>query len=508
MRSTHSIGSTVDNKPMRRLAKFSALGLLSACLVSCSLVRQAASRYPAADIDTIYEGSQASFERNPVVLVHGFAGATLVRKEDGATAWGTFFTKNSKLPSSPEGLRAIALDIDGLPRPLAHSDLVSIADDTEAVEILESVRADARVANINYNVYAALVRMVEDAGYGPCVDDLETESIVGAGPECFSFYYDWRQDNVGNAIKLGRYLDRARGKIIERRQALGFDIDKPIRFDVVAHSMGGLLTRYYLRYGAIDVLGEADPPVTWAGAENIARAVLISTPNFGAMKVLKEVVTGLRFPVVKFEPAMLATWVSTYQLFPRQDHRLWFDEAGYPVELKFADAAFWRANRLGGFADSQDEYLQWIFPSAATPAARKDRLESFMDAAFDRSIRLSRVLDNHTDVPPPIPIILFAADAEPTLARAVVTRKNGEVRLKFGIKKAQLEGPGDGSVTRASALADERLIYGSARGFSSPIQWSQTIFLTDKHRSLRGNLTFQNNLLRILLDTNPPEVAP
>ncbi len=483
------------------------LVLVSMSVVSCSLVRQAASRYPAADLDSIYDESQADLDLNPVILVHGFAGATLVRESDGTTAWGAFFTKDSMLPSSPDGLTAIALDIDALATPIDPADLQSIADDTQPVEMLESVRADAKVANINYNVYAALVDMVEKVGYENCIDNIASDSIPGSGPECFSFFYDWRQDNVGNAIKLGQFVEAARLKVVERRHRLETSSDRPIKFDVIAHSMGGLLTRYFLRYGARDVLAEPDPKVTWAGAEYLSRVVLISTPNFGAMKVLKEVISGQRYPVVKFEPAMLATWVSAYQLFPRPHHRLWYDKNGYPSELDFADATFWRKNRWGGFAEGQDQYLQQIFPSARDATERQNRLESFMQAAFTRARRLARVLDKHPESDPPVPMILFAADAEPTLARAVVVEKNGEVRLKFGVKNPQLKSPGDGSVTRASALADERLAGGSGNRFSSPVRWTQTIFLTDKHRTLLGNPTFQNNLLRILLEADASEPA-
>jgi pimeloyl-ACP methyl ester carboxylesterase len=375
--------------------------------------------------------------------------------------------------------------------------------------MLEAVHADAKIANISYNVYAALVEMVEKAGYGPCTDDftLAENMSLPARPECFSFFYDWRQDNVGNAIRLGQFLEDARGAVLERRSELETPSARPVKFDLIAHSMGGLLTRYFLRYGPHDVLSQDDPLVAWGGAEHLGRVVLISTPNFGAMKVLKELITGQRFPMVKFEAAMLATWVSAYQLFPRQTHRLWLDDAGYPAELEFASGKFWRDNKWGGFADGQDKYLQWLFPSAATPVERQDLLESFMDAAFDRAARLARALDKHPESEPPVPLILFAADAEPTLARAVVAEKKGTIRLKFGVKKPELRSPGDGSVTRASALADERLAGAPADRFSSPVAWSQKIFLTDKHRTLLGNATFQNNLLHILLETDSPSTT-
>jgi hypothetical protein len=121
-----------------------SLTLVLSLAVGCSAYRQVAAQYPKSDISTIYENALPNAERNPVVLIHGFAGATLRRVEDGATVWGTFFTKDSLLPSKPEGLRAFALDIDHLLPSVEPEDLVAIADDTRAVELLERVKADAR----------------------------------------------------------------------------------------------------------------------------------------------------------------------------------------------------------------------------------------------------------------------------------------------------------------------------------------------------------------------------
>ena len=58
-------------------------------------------------------------------------------------------------------------------------------------------------------------------------------------------------------------------------------------------------------------------------------------------------------------------------------------------------------------------------------------------------------------------------------------------------------------MTRASAVADERLLGGGSGFLSSPIPWNREVFLTDMHRTLLANTTFQNNLLHILLETPP-----
>lgn len=492
---------------MRRRTTTGFLTFVLLTAVGCSTYRQVASQYPKSDIATIYENALPNTERNPVVLIHGFAGATLRRVEDEATVWGAFFTKDSLLPSKPAGLRAFALDIDHLPRPLDQRDLLAIADDTRAVELLARVQADAKVADINVEIYGSLVELIEESGYGSCqgvpsaITDLDT-------PPCLTFFYDWRQDNVGNAIRLGRFLDQARSRIEELRADTRDHAEEKVYFDLIAHSMGGLLARYFLRYGAEDVLSQPDPPINWRGAEHIDRLIMISTPNFGAMKVLRELVEGRHYPVVNFEPAMVNTFVSAYQMLPRPDHAVWLDEQGELIEEDLLSATFWEENGWGAFAPGQDKYLAWVFPGEPTSEGRRQRMSEFMTAAFDRGRRFNRVMDRRPEELCPTELTLFAADVQPTMARAILMEKDGKKILRFdNTKTLTLKAPGDRSVTRASSVADERLL-GEATGFAtSPIPWNRKIFLTDMHRTLLGNPTFQNNLLHILLET-PPHRRP
>ncbi|MGD8440223.1 MAG: hypothetical protein PVG53_06790 [Holophagae bacterium] len=478
--------------------------VLVAALSGCTLIRSQASRYPAADVGKIYARANPNPHRNPVILIHGFTGSKIVRTADGATVWGAFFTEDAPLPSTPEGLRAVALDIGDLPSPIRSRDLADIDDDSHATELLERAHAGAVVAKVSIGIYAKMVEMVEQAGYGPC-RHVDEPVITTDAPPCFTFFYDWRQDNVGNAIALGRFIDEAKRQVETARAEAGLPQRKPIRFDVLAHSMGGLITRYYLRYGPHDVLDQPDPTITWAGADGICRAILIATPNFGAMEALKELITGVKYPVVRYEQTLLATNVSLYQMLPREHHQLWIDADGNRTGLDYMSADFWRRNQWGPFAPKQDRHLEVLYPDAGTKDLRAARMAEFMDAAFDRGRRFMEALDRHPETPPPVPLILFAADASSTLTMAAVSRsKEGLIVLSFKNKRA-LHSPGDGRVPRFSVLADERTALGGHGWLQSPISWTQTIFLTDSHSLMFGNPTFQNNLLHLLLD-GPPAI--
>ena len=68
--------------------------------------------------------------------------------------------------------------------------------------------------------------------------------VVQQKARLYVFTYDWRQDNVKTVQKLDELIEQIR---------LDYK-DPALRVDVIAHSMGGLVVRYYERYGTVDVL--------------------------------------------------------------------------------------------------------------------------------------------------------------------------------------------------------------------------------------------------------------
>ena len=201
---------------------------------------------------------------------------------------------------------------------------------------------------------------------------------------------------------------------------------------------------------------------------------------------------------------MADTFVSAYQMLPRADHAVWLDEQGAPVQDGVLSAQFWEENGWGAFSPGQDKYLAWIFPGEATAQGRRERMVEFMSAAFTRGRQFNHVMDQRAESECPTELTLFAGDVQPTMARAILLDRQGKKAIRFeNTKQLKLRSPGDHSVTRASAVADERLS-GKTTGFlTSPIPWNRKIFLTDMHRTFLGNPTFQNNLLHLLLETPP-----
>jgi len=99
-----------------------------------------------------------------------------------------------------------------------------------------------------------------------------------------------------------------------------------------------LLMRYYMRYGgnALPEDGSA-PTLTWAGAKDIERAILVAPPNAGSLDALEQLVEGFNTgrPLLPYyPPEILGTFPSLYQLLPRPRHNaiVWDEDETRPVK--------------------------------------------------------------------------------------------------------------------------------------------------------------------------------
>ncbi|MBM4204690.1 MAG: hypothetical protein FJ194_11150 [Gammaproteobacteria bacterium] len=108
--------------------------------------------------------------------------------------------------------------------------------------------------------------------------------------------------------KLKRFLD-------DVRREYG---DEHLRFDVVAHSMGGYVARYFLRFGDEDVLRDNRLKVTWADVPYLNKMILLGTPNLGSLSSIEGFLRGQKVGFARIPEEVVATLPSTYQLFPHR----------------------------------------------------------------------------------------------------------------------------------------------------------------------------------------------
>src|SRR5436190_9736266 len=211
------------------------------------------------DLKRLYAASMRTTRQPPVILVHGVLGAKL-RDRAGREIWPGGL---SKLAFSE--FRDLALDID--PDTLEPRD-----DGVEPYAIFDSAAG--------HDFYGAIIRTLSEAGgYTP---GLPGAAPGNGGKQYYVLLYDWRRDNMHSIRRLDELIERI-------RRDYG---DPNLEVDVVAHSNGGLISRYYARYGTVDLLDGNDFPCTQAGARKIRRLILLGTPNFGSVSAVMGFIAG------------------------------------------------------------------------------------------------------------------------------------------------------------------------------------------------------------------------
>ena len=208
-----------------------------------------------------YEGVR----RNPVILIHGLLGARLEDPASGNEFWGTF----SPVLPDRDNLKLLSVPMSwGKPlRELSNNTCASFLLDTVSI----------RVIGLEFSMYAyePLVHAIKEAGY--VQEGSEEHMEKGHCPSFFVFYYDWRRSIAENAIELGKFIRAKQAQLqAEYHVRYGASPDT-IRFDLMGHSLGGLVARYYMRYGELPLPDEGapDPAITWAGAENVGKLIQI-----------------------------------------------------------------------------------------------------------------------------------------------------------------------------------------------------------------------------------------
>jgi pimeloyl-ACP methyl ester carboxylesterase len=427
-------------------------------------------------------------QRNPVIVIPGILGSKLVDDRDGRVVWGAFAGGYSD-PGKPEGARLVSI-------PMSEGAALAERVDTVRPDgALDRLRVNFAGLPLELNAYVQILGTLGVGGYRD--EPLGLAGAVDYGDDhytCFQFDYDWRRDNIENAQRLHAFILEKRAYVqSELRARYGME-NADVKFDIVAHSMGGLLTRYYLRYGDAEPPPAGETPVvTWAGAEHVERAILVGTPSAGSADSLLQLTKGIRFAffLPRYEPAVLSTMPAIYQLLPRPRHGA-VVRAGTADRVDVLDPDVWEAMGWGLLDPEQDDVLRMLLPDEPDAARRRAIARDHVEQCLRRARRFFAALDVPAAPPPGTDISLIAGDAVPTNARLEV---DDEGRL-WVLEK----GPGDGSVLRSSALMDERIGGTWQRTLVSPVRWHRVTFLFEDHLALTQDPVFADNVLYQLLE--------
>jgi hypothetical protein len=435
--------------------------------------------------------------RNPVIVIPGILGSRLRDEESGRVVWGAFAGSYAN-PETPDGARLVGLPmIEGVP-------LADLRDGVTPNGVLDRLKVSLVGLPVELNAYLYILGTLGVGGYR---DELLARAGAvdygGAHFTCFQFDFDWRRDNVENARRLHQYILEKRAYVqreIERRFGTP---DADVQFDIVAHSMGGLIARYYLMYGDVDLPADGSAPnLTWAGAAFVHRAVLVGTPNAGSVKAVTQLVEGATFaPVLPtFGPAVIGTVPSVYQLMPRTRHRPVVDGGSEIEAVDIYDPSVWERMQWGLASPKVERTLSWLMPGVSDPAERHRVAREHQRKCLERARAFAEALDRPADPPRGLELHLFAADSQPTDAVATV-RPNGRLRITE-------RRPGDGTVLRSSALMDERQGQPWEPGLKSPIAWTDVTFVFADHLGMTHNPVFTDNLLFLLLERDRQGPGP
>jgi pimeloyl-ACP methyl ester carboxylesterase len=403
--------------------------------------------------------------KRPVIIIPGISGSQIVNPATGKTVW--FSVKRDK--------------DDDLRLPMTSPIL---SDNRDTLVVKDIIREVELPVLPDVEVYKTLIDALKLRGYTEA--DWNTPKTTDV---FYVFPYDWRRDNVESAQLLIKRMS-------EVKQAAK---DPQLKFDIIAHSMGGLIARYAAMYGGADLARSGAPPKpTWAGAAHINKLMMFGTPNegsFGSFEAILNgytIITNRNLPFVDdFRPEDVLSNPSVFQLIPHQSSARFLDENLRPLKVDIYNPDTWIKYRWGAIGDPKflsklkDANQQALANTdikavpLAKDAGKDDRLladttyaqlRAYFASVLDRAKRFHLALDAPTKSSP-VQLYAYGGNCAQTLDAVVLFQDKKKGRwttlldardiktsrgraIKKEAVKAAMFAIGDGRVTKRSLLAE------------------------------------------------------
>ena len=421
-----------------------------------------------------YEG----IERNPIIIVHGFLGSRLIDSITGNNLWGNFRGMDL-VGVSDEKIRSLAHPM-GYKKPLRELNNNAIPK-----EILETVNLSCLGISVEVaaykNVIDELVRVGFQSEGRPLRKDKHFYSL-------FEFAYDWRRDLTENAEKLNFYIERKR-KYLQNKYKELYGIDNfNVQFDVIGHSMGGLLSRYYLRYGTQSLPQDGSlPKLDWYGSKYIDRLIVAGTPSAGYLDTFLEMLGNTLQP---FPLAALGTLPTYYQMLPAsQTKSIVYSDTKEPINI--FNPEVWKKMKWGIVNPEEDVNLKILLPDVKTKEERSRIAFDHLSKCLKRAKQFIKAMSVKASPPKNVLLLLVYGSGFKTTRRVFINRDTGKIEnIEYS--------SGDGKVLASSALWDVRA--GGEWTFSlrSPINWDYLLNLRAAHMGILEAPVFEDNILLML----------
>lgn len=332
------------------------------------------------------------------------------------------------------------------------------------------------------------------------------------GQDGFTFAWDWRRDLVEAAQQLDRSIKDIKAKTGQ----------PDLKINLLCHSAGGLVARYYAKYGGRDVLEDPAPVPTYEGAKNINKIIMLGTPNAGAMETFKTLHQGLWLPTVgRATAAMTFSMPSLYQFMPLGGKTVFIDPDGKSLDVDLYDPANWETYGWSVFDPQRQkkdrEDLEKEFGKAEGEKKFREKLavqRRFIALALNRARKFQAALwaGDPAEEKAKVRYIVFGGDRALTLRAAILERDaQGLWKTTFKTDHAAVEevlyGYGDMSVTKESVLGRHTAeVHGVNVRLQLPL--SQSVFFFSNHVDMPHDMTFLDNVLHMIFEEYDPQLVP
>ncbi|CAN5400594.1 hypothetical protein BH10ACI1_BH10ACI1_11910 [soil metagenome] len=450
------------------------------------------------NLDVIFASAKTQKGKRPVIIIPGILGSEL------------FNEKNERVWINFSDLKG-----DGLSLPISPN-LAENKDLLVPGKIIEIAKVSSFLPEVS--IYEALIQAIERYG-GYAEDNWDNPDISSGGMDkYYVFAYDWRLDNVENSRLLIR-------KIVALKQKLG---NPDLRFNILAHSMGGLIARYAAMYGDEDLPANGAKSIpNWGGAKHLNKVFMFGTPNEGSMATLEILLKGYqvgRFKIKTLSSEIAITSPAVFQLLPHLSTARFYDENLEPLEVDLYDAQTWKKYGWSAFASAAFRNKFADQPNSIDATGKKSafagislrELDEYFTNALNRTKAFHDALDADSAVPASISFFAFGSDCDNTQDGAIIhknTKTNNwetifspksyitsaGIRITKEMTRAKLYAPGDTRVTRRSLLA-ETITQQNYRNsiFRRNLPVSAT-FSCETHDNLPNDKIVQDNFLTALI---------
>lgn len=330
-----------------------------------------------------------SSAKNPVIIIHGLFGAELY-SDDGENIWGKF---NYQRIVDKKILLQLAFSPLKVGAIMSHAQI-----------------APGNVSVYRLKNYSLLLNALKKFGY--------------SDGNLFVFAYDWRQSVPENVTELHKFI-LEKSKLFPEGQ----------KFDIIAHSMGGLVARYYLQYGAQKLPAEGLPLLSDEGSARIEKLFVFGTPNCGYADTVLELCKGLSFVrgAARYRSALLGTFKSYFCMLPHPASNAFvYSDNGEVIDIY--DIEVWKKLKWGLASDETDSLFF---------RTREDSLKCLTEN-LALAKQFAKAMHNPMPAKKNLKLYLFAGNAFDTVYQCSVNRKTGAVT---SVKYA----PGDGKILFRSA---------------------------------------------------------